>query len=109
MLNLIFENHYKSAEPQVGMGATELCYTDRHALTVVEVCSPKRIKVQYDRAIRADKNGMSDGQSYLYERDLEASVITLSLRKDGHWRKVGSTSGHVFMLGARRAYHDYSF
>lgn len=107
LINNIMEGS-KSEEPKVGMGATELCWTDRHAYTIVEIRSPKRIKVQQDRAIRTDNLGMSDAQQYRYERDPEAPIITLSLRKDGKWRQVGC-DGNTFKIGYRSEYHDYSF
>jgi hypothetical protein len=50
------------------MGATVLMYSDRHAGTIVEVCG-KRLMWQADTASRTDKNGVSDAQSYSYERN----------------------------------------
>lgn len=110
MTNSLIQNHYASVVPEVGMGVTELCWSDRHAYTVVWMAGNKRIGVQRDRAIRIDTNGMSDAQRYRYERDEKAPVVVLSLRKDGHWRRVGeSASSNVFMVGQREEYHDYSF
>jgi hypothetical protein len=59
----------QTVTPEVGMGATEIMYSDRHAFTVVEVLGPKRIVVQRDRATRTDGLGMSDAQSYNFEAD----------------------------------------
>jgi hypothetical protein len=94
--------------PEIGMGATELMWSDRHAYTVVHVSqSGKRIIVQRDRAIRADSNGMSESQSYTFVPQPDAPCITLSLRKNGQWKAVGG--GSTFAIGYRSEYHDFSF
>lgn len=91
--------------PEVGMGATQLCYTDRHAYTVIEVSkSGKTCKVQADKAIRTDNNGMSEMQSYTFERNPEGAIVTLRKTKKGWTHK-----GQRFALGYRSEYHDYSF
>lgn len=93
--------------PTVGMGGTILSYTDRHAVTVVEVLTPKKIVVQYDNATRTDKNGMSESQSYEFSPNPEGQKHTVTLRKDGRWKEQGGST--VVMLGRRDKYHDYSF
>ena len=91
-------------DPEVGMGATRLYYTDRRPYTIVRVISPVTIEVQEDRATRADTNGMSECQSYTFEPDPDAPVIRVRLTKRG-W----SHRGAVFLLGRRECYHDHSF
>lgn len=95
-----------STAPIVGMGATELCWSDRHAWTVVEVsASGKTCKVQRDIATRSDKNGMSESQSYDYAPDSSGEVIILRRNKRGQWVHKGT----VFKMGQRTEYHDDSF
>jgi hypothetical protein len=97
-----------TTRPEVGMGITEIWYSDRRAGTIIEVSrSGKRAKFQYDRAIRIDKNGMSREQDYRYERDAQASIVSISLRKDGKWRVANGERRVV--LGIRDQYHDYGF
>ncbi len=106
LFNRLDENR-KPPTPEVGMGATILMYSDRHAATVVEILSPKRILIQEDTATRTDKNGMSESQEYAYSPNPKAPVREFSLRKSGRWvEKKGST---VLMLGERDHYYDYSF
>lgn len=94
--------------PEVGMGCTEIWYSDRRAGTVVEVSpSGKRAKFQYDQAIRTDCNGMSSDQEYCYKRDKTSSFFSISLRKDGVWRVANGERRVV--LGIRNQYHDYGF
>lgn len=94
--------------PVEGMGATEICWTDRHAYTITEVSkSGKKIKVQRDIATRTDKHGMSDSQDYTFKRDENSGTTELSLRKDGKWRVVNGTK--VFRIDERAEYYDYSF
>jgi hypothetical protein len=111
--NNLFSNIMANSEqpqPEVGMGATKLCYTDRHAYTIVEVLNKKTIVVQQDKAVRIDNNGMSDSQSYRYDPNPEASREIITLRKNGRWVKRGdSMDGQVFAIGIRQEYHDFSF
>jgi hypothetical protein len=107
--NGLFANA-KQPKPEVGMGATVLGWSDRHAGTVIEVSkSGKRIKVRLDKATRIDKNGMSESQEYTYEPDPDGTEYTFSLRQDGKWRLVGEAKGKTVALGYRRHYHDFSF
>ena len=54
-------------ELHVGMGATEMCYSDREPYTVQKVISDKRVVVTADKYERIDGNGASDMQEYRYE------------------------------------------
>ena len=91
-------------KPEVGMGATILMWTDRHACTIVKV-TRTQVHVQEDKAIRTDNLGMSDFQSYRYERNPEAGVLIFRLRKNGAYKGPGGQ----LRIGQRDAYHDYSF
>lgn len=95
------------AKIEVGTGATQVMFTDRHAFTVVRVSdSGKTVWVQQDKARRTDKNGMSESQTYEFTPDKDATVIMLRLTKSGKWHSV--THGN-FLVGERHEYHDYSF
>ena len=87
-------NHLMSdiglVEPKVGMGATILCWSDRHAATIVKV-TKATIHVRRDKAIRTDKNGMSEIQTYTYEPDPDAPVEVFRKTKRG-WRATGGGS-----------------
>jgi len=96
------------AGPDVGDGVTMAGWTDRHAATVIKR-TPKTVTVQRDKATRSDSNGMSDSQSYTYERDPEGATYRFSLRKNGTWRKVGDSDKGMRMVAGRREYYDYSF
>ena len=97
----------KQAEPKVGDGATINMYTDRKAATIVEVLTPKKIRVQLDNATRIDSNGMSEVQDYSYERDPEGPIYTFTQRKNGMW--IESKGSNGLTIGIRRQYHDFSF
>lgn len=106
-----------TAQIEVGTGATQICYSDRHAFTVVEVLSPTRLRVRQDKAVRTDDNGMSSSQSYDYVPNPQGTEAVISLRKSKHipegvWVEVGFSekeAGCRFHVGSRREYHDYSF
>lgn len=97
--------------PAVGMGATILMWSDRHACTIVSVeKNGKRIGVQRDHAKRTDGNGMSDCQSYEFTPNSEAHVEFFTLRKNGNYVREGdSIKGSPLKIGARSEYYDFSF
>jgi hypothetical protein len=91
-----------------GMGATICHWSDRTPATVIDMtASGKTITLQADKYTRTDDNGMSEDQSYEYERDPNGTIYRATLRKDGRYRLVGSKE--QVSLGSRRKYHDYSF
>ena len=92
--------------PEIGMGATECMWSDRHAFTVIKIKSKTRILVQRDKATRIDNNGMSDCQTYKYEADPKGVVYELIKTKRG-WKILGG--GSYFLLGVRDEHFDYSF
>lgn len=98
--------------PEVGMGATILMWTDRHAATVTHVSSSKKtIQVTTDKARRTDGNGMSEVQSWEYTPDPDGVVHTYTLRQNGRWVLRGEDmfKGRGLLLGGRDEYHDFSF
>ena len=116
----------KARTPEIGEGATILCWSDRHAgtVTAVETASGGQvviITVQEDIATRVDKNGMSDCQEYTYERDengrtwnfrLDARMaspkwVEVYRSTTGRWNKIGAGNG--LAIGHRDRHHDYSF
>ena len=100
-----------SSEPVVGMGATQLMWSDRHPFTVVEVLSAKEVVVQADRVKRVDGNGMSEDQEYEYVPNPAGKKYTITLRKNGQWVTKGQPlrNGQLWKLGEREEYHDFSY
>ena len=91
-------------EPKVGMGATVVMYSDRHAATIIKV-TPCTVTVQRDKAKRTDQNGMSESQSYAYEPDPKGDVTVFRKTKRG-WR---GPMNRGLVIGDRDEYYDYSF
>lgn len=113
-----------SVEPDVGMGATILMHSDRHACTIVEVTKNKkgeieRICLQRDKAIRTDSNGMSEAQEYKFDVDPLGSKTWFSKNRKGEWVAVyysettrrwkKTISGRGVFIGKREEYYDYTF
>jgi hypothetical protein len=105
--------------PQVGMGVTELMYSDRnvYTITVVDV-NGRWFKCQEDRSAKDEENSDKEWpfrkQVYRYYRNHTAPEIKVTLRKDGEWRKVGvttagSTRTSYFVLNHRSKFFDYTF
>lgn len=112
--SLINNIHGNSAQrsPEVGMGATVLMWTDRHAATITEVSkSGKAITIQRDVAKRTDNLGMSDAQSYEYTPNPDADKQVFTLRKNGAWVRKGQSmkNGERLGIGYRNEYYDFSF
>ncbi len=94
--------------PVVGMGVTEVLYSDRQANTIIKVSSTgKTIWIQRDIVIRTDYNGMSDNQTYTYFPDPEGVIQKCTIRKDGNFRTLGEC-GSLVLLDIKDEYYDYS-
>jgi hypothetical protein len=102
--------------PEVGMAATLLSWTDRHPATVIEV-TPTYIVVQEDKAIRTDRNAISECQSYEYERDEGGNTYFFKRGKnrwlEARWNaetdRLNKIDGYGLTLGRRERYYDVSF
>jgi hypothetical protein len=96
-----------SKNPVVGMGATKLGWTDRHAYTVVHVCSPRKVIVRRDNATLVAGSCATEYQKYNFEPGQEGFDKTVTLRKDGKWRVAND--GSLFTIGERSEYRDPTF
>lgn len=112
--------------PEVGMGATMLLWTDRHAATIskVEDLSSKRwrhqIEVQADIATVVEGSSHDGSASYVYRPNAKAGVhIFRSERDGGQWCEVRANDkgnmvlcnggGRGLRIGEREEYRDPSF
>ena len=105
-------------DPEVGMGATILMWTDREPATIVKVdrfkSGPRKGEVKAvwitrDIATRIDSNGMSESQTYTFTTDPDAGAVQYTKRSDGRFKMAGSDSGVSLRVGSRDKYRDYSF
>ncbi len=104
-------------EPEVGMGATIIYWSDREPATITEVSKDfKKVWIVQDDAKRTDSNGASEDQRYEYTskprftEEGEDTAILYTLRKNGRYVRKGDTmNGNSILIGRRRKYHDYSF
>ena len=106
--NLIMAN-VKPAVPEVGMGATEIGYTDRHAGTIVGV---SKNKVAWARDIATPKHvPPTEAQEWAYARDPNAKPWIYTKRKNGAYVRQGQPmrGGSRLLIGVRDEYYDYSF
>jgi len=100
-------------EPEVGMGATIIMWSDRHAATIIEVArfktgaragQVKAVTVQEDHAQRVDKNGMGDNQHYVYLPNPQGNTWTFKVRPNGSFGdKMWSLA-----IGFRDEHYDFS-
>ena len=101
----------KGSTPEIGMGVTELCWSDRNPYTVVGIVNSKTLIVQKDDYVRNDNNGMSDMQDYTYIQNPNNHTVTITLRKNGSWVTQGQPmkNGAKWYVGNRQKYHDFTF
>ena len=109
--------------PYVGMGATILHWTDRSAATIIKVeviRGVTYVTTQDDKAIRTDKNGMSESQEYSYSPDPTGCIRVFKKHpKTNFWkfcvlnsetgRYVQQKHGSGLKIGVREEYYDFSF
>lgn len=112
-------------EVKVGMGATILCWTDRHAATIFRVFEHKgmvAVETRDDDA-KVIKGSGHDGSAE-YEFKVNVSGYRRYFVLKEAWRECGVVSlpeqplklklgtkgsGHGLRIGSRDAYHDPSF
>lgn len=93
-------------KPEVGMGVTELLWSDREPYEVIEVISEKKIRIRELGCERTDNNGISECQGYRLFSKPDGEVKTLVLR-NGKWRDlvkgyVNDAEGKLVMVDTRR-------
>lgn len=98
--------------PEVGMGVTLPCGSDRYPGTIQKVVNGGRVLViTEDRFQRMDKNGFSESQEYAFMPNPGGTQRVFSLRKNGKYVEVGSDlyTGSRCIVGHRSAYQDPHF
>lgn len=103
LTNLVYSEE-KPVEPKIGDGATLLCWSDRHAYTIVDV-KKSYVLVTRDIAERTDQNFERGPQEYTYQNAPDATPARANLRKDGRYY-IGN---QVLKIGYRNEHYDYSF
>lgn len=107
----------RGAEPEVGMGGTVCHWSDRDAVTIIEVKhfqSGERkgevsgVVVQYDKTTRTDQNGhTSEAQEYTYEPRPDSPPVLFKKNKEGRFVMTGG--GSTLAIGYRETYRDINF
>lgn len=99
-------------EPEVGMGATILMWTDRSPATIVWVAkNGKSLKIIADDYKRIDSNGISEDQEYEYTPRPDGTPTLYTKRKNGRWVRKGEglNTGQAIRIGTRERYYDPCF
>lgn len=107
----------KRCIPILGMGATEMCYSDKHSYTIIAM-TKCTITVQRDKAERAETfkpewipGGFSaictnqSEQKWNIQPDPNGMKATLRPNKGRGWFHNGT----LFVLGRRDEFYDYNF
>lgn len=110
-------------EPVVGMGATVLLWSDRHAATITNVQQVRGkliVTAQNDHATVVAGSGHDGSAEYRYSRNPGGSENHFRREDDGRWQQVVinrqtgrwgkvSCGGHGLRIGERDEYCDPSF
>jgi hypothetical protein len=117
LVNHIYSRTSNPEDIVVGMGATICLWSDRHAVTIVEI-GKGYLVTQADTVTRIDKNGMSESQEYEYTPNPNGSLEYWKLDKNGKYRQAhknqngrlvfNNHSSHLG-IGYREEYYDFSF
>ena len=109
-------------EPEVGMGATMLMWSDRKPATVVDVRTGRQgrvtVVVQQDEAIITGGSVQDGTAAHRYERDPNGWRLVFERQANGRWRQlvlnergkpIFSEDGLGLRLGERDRYIDPTF
>lgn len=100
---------YKRLMPEVGMGATEILWSDKRAKTIVEVVTPNEVIVRENEVKCLD---YYNGEYEILEELSCMPQEVFTRRKSGRWVKKGQPDKYssVFLvIGQRRHYIDPNF
>lgn len=100
---------YSRLMPEVGMGATEILWSDRRAKTVVEVLTPNKVVVRENETRCID---YYNGEYEVLDELNNMSPDVFTRRKSGRWVMLGQPDkyGSVYLvLGYRNHYIDPNF
>lgn len=98
-------------KPEVGMGVTEMLWSDRSPYEIVEVKDDRHVLIRALDYKRIDNNGFSECQEYEYYPNENNPVTMIFLTKKGEWReRIGRRLGSTrFVIGFAEKYYDPCF
>jgi hypothetical protein len=105
------EENCKGLKPKVGMGATEMMWSDRNAWEIIAVKDERHITARRLKC-KLVSEYFTECQEYKYESDPNGYTAELFLTKKGQWRQryYGTRQlGNVFVIGYAEEYRDPSF
>ena len=114
VVNHIIANQYKDADIQIGMGVTELCWSDRHAFFVKEIIRNKKGEIKelvlegaYLKALGEGCFDISREPKEGYFQDCKQRTIRKN--RKGYFTSDGTIKGTTFRIGKADEYYDISF
>ena len=99
-------------EPEVGMGVTEMMWSDREPWEIIEVIDERHIVIRALDSKRIDNRGLSECQDYEYFSNENNRTARLFKTKKGQWRERIGRNGlgdTKFVIGYADKYWDPSF
>lgn len=102
--NQMYANMVNQPDPTVGMGVTEVLWTDRTPYQVVEVVDEKTIIIQRLNVTDVWPTGYGT-----ITEELGAERQTLTKRSTGRWCTRGAVADDRWLIGKAMHHHDVNF
>jgi hypothetical protein len=97
-----------SNEPEIGMGATIVMWSDRLACTIVQIThGGKRIVIQRDTISWIPNPSAPSSPIFQYSPNPQGGIYHATKRKDGSYRLTRKTT--MVWIGTRQEYYDRDF
>lgn len=106
------EERMEMPEPRVGMGVTEMMWSDRAPYEITEVIDERHLRIRKLDWTRIDNNGFSESQEYEYSTNENNLEIMIFKTKQGQWRERLGRNGlgcNRFVIGRAERYYDPCF
>ena len=114
VVNHIIANNYKDNKIKVGMGVTEIMWSDRHAFFIKEIITdkkgnPKELKLE-GAWLKALGEGCYDvSREYKEGYFQDCKQRTIRKNRKGYFTSDGTIKGTTFRIGKADEYYDISF
>lgn len=102
----------RGMKPQIGMGVTQILWSDRYPFEVVAIKDTRHITVREMNAKLISGSWMDECQEYEYESNENGRTFDLFLTNKGRWvARIGREyiDGYTWYVGNAEMYRDPHF
>lgn len=103
----------RGLKPEIGMGVTQLLWSDRNPYEIIAVKDDRHITIRELDWNRLDNRGMSECQDYEYISNPNNRTYNLYKNNKGKWvirvGRNGVDNSYGWYIGRAERYYDFSF